>query len=107
MSHDINNIDKSHGTYKSYILGFTLSILLTLGSYFIVTMDNFSPVTAHIGLALLAFLQLIVQLVFFLHLTVESKPRWNLTSFFFTVIITFILVGGSLWVMYNLNYNMM
>jgi cytochrome o ubiquinol oxidase operon protein cyoD len=99
--------DTSHGTVKSYIIGFVLSIILTFASYFTVSSYGFSIKVTYISLAILAFLQLFVQLVFFLHLTSEEKPRWNLVSFAFTFIITVILAGGSLWVMYHLNANMM
>ena len=43
----------------------------------------------------------------YLHLGLESKPRWNLMMFLFMVLLIFVLVGGSMWIMYNLNYNVM
>lgn len=102
-----NHSDNSHGTYKSYIIGFALSIALTLASYFIVTLHNFSVQQTYISITILGVAQLLVQLIFFLHLTSETKPRWNMMSFVFTAIMTFLLAAGSLWVMYNLNNNMM
>ena len=102
-----HHTDNSHGTYQSYVLGFILSIVLTLASYFAVTTHSFSVSATYIIISLLALLQLFVQLVFFLHISSEEKPRWNLTSFAFTVLVTVILAGGSLWVMYNMNINMM
>ncbi|MBI5798725.1 MAG: cytochrome C oxidase subunit IV family protein, partial [Candidatus Yonathbacteria bacterium] len=53
-----------------------------------------------------ALAQLLIQVVFFLHLHKKSKPHWNLIVFIFTFFIVAVLVVGSLWVMYNLNYNM-
>jgi cytochrome o ubiquinol oxidase operon protein cyoD len=53
----------------------------------------------------LAFLQFLAQLIFFLHLGKETKPRWNLFIFVTTIIGIGILVGGSLWIMNHLNYN--
>jgi cytochrome o ubiquinol oxidase operon protein cyoD len=47
-----------------------------------------------------------VQLVFFLHLGGEGKPRWRLTAFLFMLLVLVILVFGSLWIMYNLDYHM-
>jgi cytochrome o ubiquinol oxidase operon protein cyoD len=99
--------DNSHGTYKSYIIGFVLSLVLTFASYFAVTLGVFEGNKTHIIIALLALAQFFVQLVFFLHLNSEEGPRWNLVSFIFTLIITIILVIGSLWVMYHMNYHMM
>jgi cytochrome o ubiquinol oxidase operon protein cyoD len=57
------------------------------------------------ALSVLAIIQLFVQLTFFLHLDRESKPWWNNTAFAFAVIVVVILVGGSIWIMANLNYH--
>ena len=95
------------GTTKAYVVGFSLSILLTLAAYFLVANRLLSGgvlIAAVIGLALV---QLAVQLIFFLHLGQESKPRWNLAVFLGTVSIILIIVIGSLWIMNNLNYNHM
>jgi len=99
--------ETSHGTYKSYVVGFILSIILTLASYFAVTSHNFAAGTTYVIITILAIAQRLVQLIFFLHLNSDEDGRWNLLSFVFTAIITLILVAGSLWVMYNMNYNMM
>ncbi len=56
-------------------------------------------------LAALAVTQLLVQLLFFLHLGRESKPRWNLIVLAFAVMVVVIVVFGSLWIMKNLQYN--
>ena len=55
----------------------------------------------------IALVQLVVQLIFFLHLLNESKPRWNLIFFISTIGIILIVVVGSVWIMNHLNYNMM
>lgn len=91
---------------KSYVTGFVLSILLTLIPYFIVVNHMFGNkglVFAAVGFGVA---QLLAQVVFFLHLSKKSKPHWNIIVFIFTILIVSILVVGSLWVMYNLNYNM-
>jgi cytochrome o ubiquinol oxidase subunit IV len=108
--------DKNHetpkGTVWTYSLGFILSLALTLTAYFAVK-HHIS--TGHLFpsdkimlavLALLAAAQLGTQLVFFLHLNHESKPRWNLTVFAFMLMVLVIIVAGSLWIMNNLNYHM-
>jgi len=82
------------------------SIILTVEAYLLVVhrvLQGKSLVAAIIGLALTQFL---VQLFFFLHLGRETKPRWKLMVFGLMVMIVVIFVGGSLWIMYNLNYNM-
>jgi cytochrome o ubiquinol oxidase subunit IV len=57
-------------------------------------------------LLIVAILQLIVQLIFFLHLIHESKPRWNLLFFISTIGIILIMIIGGIWIMNHLNYNM-
>ncbi|MCE2705921.1 MAG: cytochrome o ubiquinol oxidase subunit IV [Proteobacteria bacterium] len=96
----------AHGTTKSYIIGFILSIILTVIPYYLVVNHILASEMSYIVISVFAILQLLVQLVFFLHLGGESKPHWNLIAFVFTLFIIGILVTGSLWIMYNLNYNM-
>jgi cytochrome o ubiquinol oxidase operon protein cyoD len=91
----------------SYAAGFILSILLTLSAYFSVTLHLLTGWTLLFAILTPAFIQLIVQLVFFLHLDREATPRWNLLVLLFTITIVIILVAGSIWIMHNLNYNMM
>ncbi len=54
-----------------------------------------------------AVVQVIVHLVYFLHLDSKSEDGWNLVAIVFSAIIILIVVVGSLWIMWNLNYNMM
>ena len=96
-----------HGSLKSYIIGFILSILLTIVPYIIVVDPVFSNEAIIIAIILLGIIQLFVQLTFFLHLSRAQSQRLNLITFAFTVLILVILVSGSLWIMWNMNYNMM
>lgn len=95
-----------HGNLRSYVLGFFSSIVFTLAAYVLVVYHGASHAGIMVGITVLALSQLMAQLVFFLHLGKESKPRWNLTVFLFAVMVVVILVAGSLWIMYHLNYNM-
>lgn len=95
------------GTLVSYSLGFLLSIVLTLVAYFLVVNDVFVGWTLMVAIILLAMVQLLVQLVFFLHLGRESKPRWNLIMFLFMLMVVVIVGLGSLWIMHNLDSHMM
>jgi len=94
-------------TYKSYFVGLTTSIILTLAAYFSVTTKALPVCTTYIVLAVLAVVQILIQVIYFLHIGSEKGTRWNLISFVFSLIMIFIIVAGSLWVMYNLNTNMM
>lgn len=103
-------IDPRHGwnvSFKPQYLGFVLSLILVFASYRIVTHYHLSNTTLFLTLFGLVILQALLQLVFFLHLGLESRPHWNLISFIFTAIVVFVIVGGTLWIMYNLNYNLM
>lgn len=95
-----------HGSLLSYFLGFTLSIVLTLVAYQLVAGRLLSGWELILSLMLCAAAQLVVQLVFFLHLG-RATPRWNVMALAFMVLVVLIMVGGSLWIMKNLNYNMM
>jgi cytochrome o ubiquinol oxidase operon protein cyoD len=59
------------------------------------------------GVLAFALVQVVVHLVFFLHMNGSSDQRWNLMAFLFTLLIVAVLVGGSIWIMYHLNHNMM
>lgn len=93
-------------TIKSYVIGFVLSVALTLLAYGLVV--NHVPTGGWLiaAIVMLAVVQLLVQLVFFLHLGHERLPRWNLLMLGFAVLIIVIVAGGSLWIMNHLNYNM-
>ena len=90
---------------RSYVIGFVLSLTLTLVTYFMVTGKVYSNSHAAILIIVLALVQLFVQVIFFLHLNRDSRPRWNIIVFAFTLMVVVILVVGSLWIMNNLNYN--
>jgi cytochrome o ubiquinol oxidase operon protein cyoD len=94
------------GSITSYSVGFALAIILTLAAYFAVTGGWFSEVGAIVVVSLLAVIQIIVQLVFFLHLG-RDKVKWKAAAFYTMFIILILIVGGSLWIMYNLDYSMM
>ena len=92
---------------KAYIIGLVLSLILTLTSFTLVGRHMMSTDHLYIFLVLLALIQLFVQVVCFLRLNASPEGRWELMPFLFTIFIVLILVFGSLWIMTNLNYNMM
>jgi cytochrome o ubiquinol oxidase operon protein cyoD len=94
------------GKLKSYITGFILSIILTLIPYCLVTYKILTGNAIVIVLIIFAIAQLLVQLIFFLHMREESKPRLNLLVFISFVGVIVIVVVASIWIMENLNYNM-
>ncbi len=98
-------------TFKNYLIGFISSIILTITAFALVEIHVASRhrTLSHpllIGVILtLAMGQLVIQLCYFLHLGDKSK-RWNLTFFISTLGIILLVVVGSLWIMYALNFNM-
>ena len=108
MDQDKELIDSQvHGTLSSYILGLILSIFLTLGAYILVTKQMLTGGIMLLSLMGLALVQVFVQLICFLHIAKESKPRWNLGIFLFMILVIGIIVTGTLWIMYNLNERVM
>ncbi len=97
--------DAAPGSFKSYTIGFILSVVLTLGAYSLVVNHVLTGWNLAFGLIALAILQLLVQLIFFLHLSNESSPRWNLIAFTFMLTVVLIVAIGTLWIMNNLDYN--
>ena len=94
-------------TLQHYVIGFVVSLALTLGAYFMVIGNHLTGLAVLIGLGVLAVIQMIVQLYYFLHLGGEARPRYRLASFLFMALILFIIVAGSIWIMSHLDYNMM
>lgn len=100
-------VQEAHpGNLKSYVTGFILSIVLTVIPYFLVTQKLLEGALLVTIIVTIAFVQLTVQLVFFLHMRHEAKPRLNLIMFisFFSIIL--VVVVASIWIMTHLNYNM-
>jgi cytochrome o ubiquinol oxidase operon protein cyoD len=97
-----------HGTLKSYVIGFLLAVVLTAIPFWLVMGKVFdkSSVT---GLVLLAFaaVQVVVHMIYFLHMNTRSEGGWSMLALIFTLMLVFIMLSGSLWVMYHLNHNMM
>lgn len=101
-----SKIINTEKTVKPYVVGFILSIILTLIPYILVMNHLLSGYVLVGTILLFAFIQLLVQMIFFLHMKQESKPRLNLLIFisFFSIIL--IVVVASIWIMQHLNYNM-
>jgi cytochrome o ubiquinol oxidase subunit IV len=102
-----NSHKASHGSLKSYITGFGLSLVLTALSFGAV-MSGLVPHDMILGaITILAIVQLLVQLMFFLHLGAAPEQRNNTVIFVLTILLIATIVAGSLWVMHNANVNMM
>jgi cytochrome o ubiquinol oxidase operon protein cyoD len=97
-------MDHGHTAHSG---GFILSVLLTAAAFGIIMTGSLTGQSAVLAIAGLAFVQIIVHLVFFLHMNTSSAQRWNVMAFGFTVLTAVILIVGSLWIMHNVSMNMM
>lgn len=96
-------VKESHSGLTSYVIGFVSSIILTIVSFMLVMSHELTSVWTIIIIVVLAAIQVLVQLYFFLHLGRESKPRWNLYVLLFASLVIIVVIGGSLWIMNNLS----
>ena len=101
------NEKAEHGTNTSYVVGFFLSILLTLIAYFVVVQQLFSGWVVIGAITTCAIIQLLVQLLCFLHMGSEMRPRLKLLVFISMVVVLAIIVTGTLWIMHNLDTRVM
>jgi len=105
-AHSIHE-EESHGSLGSYLAGFVLAVVLTAASFWLVLHGGFTRETTLLGLAVLAAVQIVVHLVFFLHMNTSSGQRWNIVAFAYTVLTVLIVIVGTLWVMHNVTMQMM
>ena len=105
--HAVGAASASHGSLKGYLNGFVLSLVLTFASFGAVMSGRLPPGKALVAIVVLCVAQLIVQLVFFLHLGTSRGQRQNTAILFCCGLLLAIIVAGSLWVMHNANENMM
>ncbi|HET7888277.1 MAG TPA: cytochrome o ubiquinol oxidase subunit IV [Bradyrhizobium sp.] len=90
-----------------YCIGFGLAILLTATSFFIAGTSLVWQPSIPVALIVLAIAQMGVHLVFFIHITTDPDNTNNILALAFGLLIVFLVVGGSLWIMSHLNHNMM
>lgn len=101
------NTSNNGPTLAAYLTGFGLALLLTIIPFGVVAFGNLAASTTFAVIAVSAVAQILVHLRFFLHLDMSREQRWNSTFTAFSVLILAILVGGSLWLFFNLHIRMM
>jgi cytochrome o ubiquinol oxidase subunit IV len=87
-----------HGSVKSYVIGFVLSVILTAIPFWLVMSGSFSKQFTLIGIFSLAVVQIVVHLKYFLHLNFTEEGKLNVFSFLFTALVIVLLVGLSIWI---------
>jgi len=97
-----------HGSRRSYLTGFALSVVLTAIPFGLVMGGWIANVQVVIGICMaLALVQIVVHMIYFLHMNSKSESGWTLMALIFTIIIVVIALAGTLWVMFHMNLNMM
>ncbi|GAB3626110.1 cytochrome o ubiquinol oxidase subunit IV [Pandoraea terrae] len=105
---DAHDEGAPHSTFKGYMTGFVLSVILTAIPFWFVMGHTFekSSTTAML-LLFCAAIQIVVHMVYFLHMNARSEHGWTMLALIFTIVLVVITLSGSLWVMFHLNQNMM
>jgi cytochrome o ubiquinol oxidase operon protein cyoD len=98
----------SHGSMREYVVGFLLSVVLTAIPFWLV-MTGAIPDKQTTALVIMAFavVQIVVHMIYFLHMNTKSENGWTVMALIFTIVLVIITLSGSLWVMFHLNTNMM
>lgn len=106
--HDHHDAHGAHGTMGSYMMGFGLSVILTAIPFWLVMTGALhdAQLTAFIIMGF-AVVQILVHMIFFLHMNTRSEGGWTMMALIFTLVLVVITLSGSMWVMYHLNHNMM
>jgi cytochrome o ubiquinol oxidase operon protein cyoD len=99
---------QGHGSRRAYLAGFALSAVLTAIPFWLAMTGVLADRgTTAIVIIALAFVQIVVHTICFLHVNTRAEGGWTLMALMFTVVIVAIVISGSLWIMYHLNSNMM
>ena len=97
-----------HSTLSGYLVGFVLSVILTAIPFWLVMGKVIADKgTMALVLGVFAVAQILVHMVFFLHMNGKIEGGWTLLSTLFTVIFVAVGIAGTLWVMFHMNANMM
>ena len=105
--HDDHHDDGPHSTLKGYMTGFVLSVILTAIPFWLVMTGALPAATTGLIISAFAVVQILVHMVFFLHMNGKAEGGWMLMSTIFTIVFLGITLAGTLWVMYHMNTNMM
>ncbi len=106
--HDTDEVQFPHGTQQDYLTGFVLAVILTAIPFFLVMSGVLSSARLTAFLVLIcAVAQIIVHMVYFLHMNPRTEAGWTMVSLVFTIIVLVIAVIGTIWVMYHMDANMM
>jgi cytochrome o ubiquinol oxidase subunit IV len=96
----------THGSLRGYVIGYVAAIALTIAAFTVAPNTGMAPFSIEAALAVLAIAQMLVHLIFFLHINTAPAQKTNIVAFTATMLIIAIVVIGSIWIMGHLNQNM-
>ncbi len=97
-----------HGSLRDYLTGFFLSVILTAMPFWLVMSGALNgKIATALAITVFAVAQIVVHMVYFLHMNTRSEGGWSIMAMVFTLILVVIVLVGSLWIIYHLNANMM
>jgi cytochrome o ubiquinol oxidase operon protein cyoD len=107
-AHGEHHREGAHGTFRSYVTGFVLSVILTAIPFWLV-MGNVLNDTLKTSIVVMALaaVQIVVHMIYFLHMNTKSEGGWTFLALAFTLTLVVITLTGSIWVMYHMDQNMM
>ncbi|HEY4068348.1 MAG TPA: cytochrome o ubiquinol oxidase subunit IV [Burkholderiaceae bacterium] len=100
--------DHPDSTFKGYMTGFVLAVILTAIPFYVVMGKVFgNPVVTAAVILAIGAVQIVVHMIYFLHMDGKAEGGWSMLALIFTLVLVVITLSGSMWVMYHLNHNMM
>ncbi len=98
---------QGHGSLRGYLVGYLVAVLLTIASFLAAETNALTPSSVTAAITVLAIAQMLVHLIFFLHISTSPHQRTNILAFAVTALVVSMIVAGSLWIMAHLDSNMM
>jgi cytochrome o ubiquinol oxidase operon protein cyoD len=105
--HDDHGDIGYHATARDYAIGFVLSVILTAIPFWLVMAKVLPAEMTKVVILAFAAVQVVVHMVYFLHLNSKAEGGWTMLATLFTIAVVVIMLAGSIWVMYHMNANMM
>ncbi|MBW4331600.1 cytochrome o ubiquinol oxidase subunit IV [Stakelama sp. CBK3Z-3] len=99
--------EEPHGSFKGYMIGFILSVILTAIPFALVMTGALDKNSTVVAIFAMAVVQIFVHMVYFLHMNTKTEGGWSMLALIFTIVFVLITLAGSIWVMYHMNTNMM
>lgn len=96
----------STGRWPTHTIGYALAVILTVAAFALAVTHLLTPASLVAALIVLAIAQMVVHLIFFLHVTTAPAHKTNIGALLLTLVIIALVVIGSVWIMSQLNHNM-